>query len=213
VQEVQRFIDRGIMVTGGMVVGFDADGPDIFDRQYDFAMSTAVPIFSAGALVAPEATPLYERIAREGRLRSDAEVQAAPGSTNIEPILMTGAEMRAGLRRLCNALYTPAAFGERVLSFLSTFGRATEAIPRAPAAGRPVEAHVSQIATRTARRLRQESGVWPEIAAIVARRPATASYVITMLFQYAQVRYMYERQDYWDGAPWHAAGAAAVAAR
>ncbi len=32
-----------------MIVGFDADGPDIFERQYHFAMSTLIPIFSLGS--------------------------------------------------------------------------------------------------------------------------------------------------------------------
>jgi radical SAM superfamily enzyme YgiQ (UPF0313 family) len=56
--QVQAFLDHGISVTAGMIVGFDQDGPDIYERQFDFAMASPIPIFSVGALVAPAATPL-----------------------------------------------------------------------------------------------------------------------------------------------------------
>jgi radical SAM superfamily enzyme YgiQ (UPF0313 family) len=55
--EIQRIVNYGISVDCGMIVGFDNDEGDIFRRQYEFAMATAVPIFSLGALVAPAATP------------------------------------------------------------------------------------------------------------------------------------------------------------
>ena len=40
--EVQKLVDPGISVMGGMIVGFDADGPNVFRQQYDFAMSTPI---------------------------------------------------------------------------------------------------------------------------------------------------------------------------
>ena len=75
--QVQHFLEHGIAVVGGMIVGFDSDRPDIFERQYEFAMSSPIPIFSVGALVAPAATPLHERMAKEGRLSSDGSEVAA----------------------------------------------------------------------------------------------------------------------------------------
>ena len=42
------------------MVGFDADRSDIFDKQYEFAMSLPIPIFIIRAVVAPFQTPLYK---------------------------------------------------------------------------------------------------------------------------------------------------------
>ena len=64
--QVERFLHYGIVVSAGMIIGFDADGTDVFERQYEFAMSSAVPVFTLVPLVAPEATPLHARI-KEGR--------------------------------------------------------------------------------------------------------------------------------------------------
>jgi radical SAM superfamily enzyme YgiQ (UPF0313 family) len=53
VGDVEHVLSHGISVSGGLIAGFDSDGPDIFDRQYDFAMRLPVPVYSVGALVAP----------------------------------------------------------------------------------------------------------------------------------------------------------------
>ena len=69
VERVERFLARGIKVDAGMIrLGSDSDTPGIFEEQYEFAMSTPIPIFSVNPLFAPEATPLYARMRSEDRL-------------------------------------------------------------------------------------------------------------------------------------------------
>ena len=88
--QIEKFLGHGIMVRSGMMVGFDADGPDVFERQFEFAMATPIPNFSVGAVVAPEATPLHARMRKSGRLIEGAnETAAVPWETNIAPIGMT----------------------------------------------------------------------------------------------------------------------------
>jgi radical SAM superfamily enzyme YgiQ (UPF0313 family) len=200
--QVRKFVEHGLAVMGGMVVGFDSDGPDIFERQYEFAMSIPVPIFSVGALVAPEATPLYDRIARVGRLvRGGSETQAVPWRSNIQPLNMSPDEMRIGMQRLCNALYAPAAFGERMLRFIECFGRASRnGLPPAvdPATMRPVDVQAIQLGLGVRRMGPEEGRMFHRVWAAASRRPVTVPFVSRMLFTYAQIRHMFEQGGFWN---------------
>jgi radical SAM superfamily enzyme YgiQ (UPF0313 family) len=72
--EIKKVVSAGIMVTGGMIVGFDHDGPDIFAAQAAFIAELPVPLVQIGLLVAPFSTPLYARIQEEGRLIGDGNL-------------------------------------------------------------------------------------------------------------------------------------------
>ena len=97
--QIQKLYDRGMMIIAGMIVGFDNDGHDIFERQYEFTTQAAIPIVTLGSLVAPAATPLHDRLAAEGRLVADgSEGAAMPWSTNIGSI-WPGSSARAGIPR------------------------------------------------------------------------------------------------------------------
>jgi radical SAM superfamily enzyme YgiQ (UPF0313 family) len=200
VAETRRFVEHGIAVIGGMIVGFDADGPDIFERQRAFAAATPIPIFTIGALVAPEATPLHERMVREARLRrGGADVQAVPWASNIVPKGMSSGELEAGLRRLCNDVYRPDAFGERMLRFIETMG--VRPPPPPPGAGREarsIDADALQVVMNVRKMGPEENKMWYRVWSAASRRPELLPLVGRMLFQYAQLRYMYRMGRYWD---------------
>ena len=203
VDQVQRFLDYGISVSAGMIVGFDADGSDIFERQYEFAMSTPIPIFSLGALVAPEATPLYERMAKEGRLVSNgSEVAGMPWSTNIAPRRMTREQLLGGIQWLCNTLYQTSAFGERVLRFIDKLGKRRD--PR-HAEGpwihgimHTVESDSLDLLSHLTQLGQDEAQMWSRIRKGISKKPEAGEFVIPMLIQYAQIRFMYEHGRIWN---------------
>jgi radical SAM superfamily enzyme YgiQ (UPF0313 family) len=204
-QEVQRFLDHGIAVTAGMIVGFDADRVDIFQRQYEFAMSMPIPIFSLGALVAPAATPLYARMAAEGRLVADgSEVAAMPWNTNIEPRNMSRADLLRGIRWLCNKLYEPAAFGERVHKLIDRLGERHD--PRARERGwrrgeaRSIDADSIKLLKGLIALGPAEAQMCAGIGKRLVEKPAAADYVLPALVQYLQVRYVYEQGSLWNPA-------------
>jgi radical SAM superfamily enzyme YgiQ (UPF0313 family) len=202
IAEVQRFVDHGISVIGGMMVGFDADHADVFRRQYEFAMASAVPIFSLSALVAPEGTPLHQRMASEGRLRSgNSDVQGSPWNSNIEPRSMSAHEMNEGLQSLSNALYAPRAFGERMLRFIENFGSARKpptATSRSPRAIREIDAQAVELALGVRRLGQQESRMLDQVWKASARKPAVAPFVTRMLFWYIQARHMFRTANVWE---------------
>lgn len=200
--EVQKIVDRGISVMGGMIVGFDHDGPNVFSQQYEFAMSTPIPIYSLGALMASEATPLFDRVTREGRLlEGTVETQAVPWGSNIRPVTMSMEELNDGLHNLCNALYAPAAFGERMLRFIQSFGRArgpSDAKIPDPASFREIERQAMQIATDVRKLGDAEGRMWNRVWGASLRKPETVTIVARIMFQYAQARHMFDRGNYWE---------------
>ncbi|MCP5014222.1 MAG: B12-binding domain-containing radical SAM protein [Ketobacter sp.] len=201
VDQIQRFLDHGIEVFAGMIVGFDADGPDIFERQYEFAMSTPIPTFSLGALIAPSSTPLYQRLKQANRLESTTEAgaDATPWETNIIPKQMTREELMVGLCWLGNRLYHPAAFGERLLRFidsLNTPGRVNKVD------NRPQNREAVLRGTQLIRRIPQlgpeESLMFSRVMKKVRQKPAAQKQVMSILFRYMQIRYMYEQNRFWE---------------
>jgi hypothetical protein len=200
--EVQKLVDYGISVMGGMIVGFDADGPGVFKTQYDFAMSTPVPMFSLGGLIASDSTPLKERIVREGRLAPLGDTaQGVPWASNIVPTSMTTQQLDEGLQHLANVLYSPEAFGERMLNFIATFGRASpDMIPDQMnlAMLRDIDKQCLQVSLDVRRMGEAERRMWSRIWTAAAARPVTIPLVTRILVQYAQARYMFDAGQYWE---------------
>jgi hypothetical protein len=192
--DVDKIMSYGIMVYSGMITGFDADGPDIFDRQLAFAQETGVPIFLCGALMAPDGTPFQERLAKEGRLRPNGLGGSGnPFSTNIVHPTMSHDELINGLHRLVHALYDPKIFGERLTTFVRKLGPRRD--PRAKNPGRFID--LSRVSRDTLRMVHQYANDGPEhralvdtVKALAAARPDVAIFVYEAMMSYLQVRHM-----------------------
>jgi radical SAM superfamily enzyme YgiQ (UPF0313 family) len=205
VEQVHSFLDHGIQVVGGMIVGFDSDGPDIFRQQYDFAMASGIPIFSLGALVAPAATPLHARMKREGRLKEGgSEVAAVPWTTNIVHPTMGEEQLIGGLRWLANNLYSPESMGERLIRFIEKLGKRRDpkrGEPMRPGNVRSVD-HDSMAVLAQVRDLGPaENTMWLRVMRAAAKKPDATAFVLAALVQYMQIRYMYDLGRFWDAQP------------
>ena len=202
VDMVHRFYDFGIGVTGGMICGFDHDGPDIFERQFEFGMTSLAPIFTISALVAPEATPLNARLRAAGRLVEGLEVPGHPWNTNLNPLGMSREELTRGIRWLSNKLYHPRLFGERVVEYIDRLactdrGAATFAHrEQLRSVDRDTLALISDIPKLDA----ESARMWERVMAKLPEKPGAAVPMMEALVRYAQMRFMYEDAGFWDGA-------------
>ena len=108
---------RGLWVTGGFIVGFDSDTPDIFERQIEFIQRAAIPWAMTGVLQAPPTTPLFSRMRQQGRL-----LEESTASTNFHPpnfrTTMPLDDLLGGLKHMLQELYDPNQFYERALKSL-----------------------------------------------------------------------------------------------
>lgn len=203
VAEVERVVSHGISVSGGMIVGFDNDGPDIFARQLEFAQQLPVPHFSTGSLFAPDGTPLRERIRAEGRLIEDDDYEAAarPWGTNIVPARMSPDELEDGLRWLVNRLYAPENYGVRLLRLIELLPPTSR--PESSHSGgyralRDVDDDALQMIASLPQLGPSEGKMFRAVMAAARKRPWTLPVVGSQLLLYLDDRALHEQNGLWD---------------
>ncbi|MBI4869432.1 MAG: B12-binding domain-containing radical SAM protein [Candidatus Wallbacteria bacterium] len=117
VEAVHDILDHGIEVTAGFIVGFDSDGPDIFERQIAFIREAAIPWAMSGVLAAPPSTQLWARLEKEGRLLG-FHVGDQFGRTNFVTRMDPDVLMH-GYRSILATVYAPATYFDRVLAMIA----------------------------------------------------------------------------------------------
>jgi radical SAM superfamily enzyme YgiQ (UPF0313 family) len=129
-ENIRTIQSYNLVVIAGMIVGFDNDDVGIFQDMFDFLQEAGIPFTTAGVLFAIEHTPLYERLAREGRLLPyDMSTVQVHGSAdlNFTPKQMTRQELLGGYQWMIRALYRYDHYRERLLRALESFGAQSEA--------------------------------------------------------------------------------------
>ena len=117
VESIHRIQAAGLEVMGGFIVGFDNDGPDIFERQFAFIQRAGVVTAMVGILTALPRTRLYQRLKREGRLLAESAGNNTQARCNFVPTL--GREtLERGYRELMRRLYEPRAYYRRARTLL-----------------------------------------------------------------------------------------------
>ena len=119
---VMTLTRAGLEVMAGLIVGFDTDDAEIFERQCAFVSSLPMPIAMVGLLNAPPGTALWRRLEREGRLRSHGcgDQFCRP---NFSPVLDEAILLR-GYADLLRRLFAPAAYYARCAALLDALGGA-----------------------------------------------------------------------------------------
>jgi radical SAM superfamily enzyme YgiQ (UPF0313 family) len=105
--KLARIQNAGLDISAGFIVGFDSDDLDIFEDQYRFIQDNGIVLAMVGMLGAIPKTPLYERLAAEGRLYEEDP------NCNFEPQQMTREQLRTNYWELVRRLYEPKAFLDR----------------------------------------------------------------------------------------------------
>lgn len=124
IHTIQR---AGLMVWAGMIVGFDHDDEAIFEEQAAFLDDAAISVAMIGMLNAPPRTPLYTRLAKDGRIHPTADWADNCAWTNIVPLSMTRARLFEGYAELLEHVYTRERYASRVLANIA---RMEPAIPQ-----------------------------------------------------------------------------------
>jgi radical SAM superfamily enzyme YgiQ (UPF0313 family) len=191
--EVTKIVQAGIMVTCGIVVGFDHDDTSIFEQQAAFIATLPAPAIFFSVLVAPAATPLYARMQKEGRLVSHGRVGAGAFlKSNFRPKLMSAMELETGSAWLLNQIYAPDAYARRLRAFV-------DACPVAPGMGGPPRFGPLEmaIAARLAQFGAGELRLVRLIEELFAKRADLRPQLSYLLAFYCQARFLIAHHGLW----------------
>jgi radical SAM superfamily enzyme YgiQ (UPF0313 family) len=117
IADIRKIHDHGIQVQAGMIVGFDADDPTIFEEQLRFIQEARISVSMTGMLQAMPKTPLYDRVKNEGRLVAESTGDQFVFS-NIVPKSMSRVDLYRGYRDLIGELYDFGNYRRRTMEFL-----------------------------------------------------------------------------------------------
>lgn len=113
-EQVRRIQEHGISVNGCFIIGFDHDGPDIFQRTLDYIDSLALAEVQITLLTPFPGTSLRQRLESEQRLLPDAcWSQHTLFDLTFQPAGMSVDEMKTGFRTLMAAVYSDERVAQR----------------------------------------------------------------------------------------------------
>lgn len=108
----------GIALNACFVLGLDGDGPEVFDSIREFVDATNPFDVQITVLTAFPGTPLYRRLADEGRIiEPGAWEKCTLFDVNYEPMGMTVAELESGLVELGRYIYSEGNLASRRAGF------------------------------------------------------------------------------------------------
>ena len=120
-----RFHERGIMVFGSFVFGYDHDTTDAFARTFDFAMRSKLALAQFNPLIPTPATSLFERLKKEDRLiypRWWLDDSYRYGETIFRPKGMTPDQLAEGCFKIRQDFGKYGSIFQRMLSSKANSG-------------------------------------------------------------------------------------------
>ena len=110
---IERLHRAGIGVYGSFMLGFDADGPDIFDRTLDFCIGNRLEL--ATFYIYQPGPGRRKRLREEGRLRwPEQDEEWRLETPCFHPARMSCEELEQGYRRVWQRFYSKESIRSRI---------------------------------------------------------------------------------------------------
>ena len=104
-ENIARFYDRGVLVDGGIIFGFDTDTQDVFDRTIEALKKVKIDSVVVNILIPYPGTEFYRKFEREGRIICTDYSKYTGGTVIVRPKNMTVEELQAGYNRFTKDYY------------------------------------------------------------------------------------------------------------
>ena len=105
-RRVQIFHDNGIQVNGSFVLGFDHDGPEVFDKTIDWVEANRLECATFHILTPYPNTPLFRQMEAEGRLLHQDWNRYDTAHVVFQPKLMSPEQLQAGYEKCYARLFS-----------------------------------------------------------------------------------------------------------
>jgi radical SAM superfamily enzyme YgiQ (UPF0313 family) len=112
-RRVQIFHDVGIAVNGSFVLGFDHDGPDVFDRTVTWIEAARLACATFHILTPYPGTPLFNRLNAEGRLLHQDWDRYDTAHAVFRPRRMSAGELERGYAECYARVFSAASIWRR----------------------------------------------------------------------------------------------------
>lgn len=106
IRNVRRLHDRGIMVNGSFVFGFDHDDETVFDRTVAFGIEARLETATFTVLTPYPGTTLHQRLEAEGRIFDHDWSHYDTTHVVFQPARLTPEQLEAGYFRAYEHFYT-----------------------------------------------------------------------------------------------------------
>ncbi len=120
VSSVLKLQEKGFIVSGGFIVGFDSDTPNVFQDQINFIQRSGIVSAMVGLLNAPSGTKLYKKMQNENRLLDVFSGNNMDGQMNFVP-KMNYQELMGGYSKIIKTIYAQREYYQRVKNFLNNY--------------------------------------------------------------------------------------------
>ena len=112
-RRVRILHDVGIAINGSFVLGFDHDGPDVFDRTVRFIETARLECATFHILTPYPGTPLFARLNAEGRLLHQDWARYDTAHAVFRPLRMTPGELERGYSECYQRLFSASSIWRR----------------------------------------------------------------------------------------------------
>lgn len=120
VESVLKLQEKGFIVSGGFIVGFDSDTPNVFQDQIDFIQKSGIVSAMVGLLNAPSGTKLFKKLQIENRLLDVFSGNNMDGQMNFIP-KMNYRDLMNGYSKIIRTIYSQKEYYLRVKQFLKNY--------------------------------------------------------------------------------------------
>jgi len=112
-RRVRLLHDQGIQVNGSFVLGFDHDGPEVFEQLVTWIEAARLECATFHILTPYPETPLFRKLDTEGRILHKDWSRYDTGHCVFEPARMTREELEAGYRWCYRRLFSLGSIWRR----------------------------------------------------------------------------------------------------